>query len=540
MGIFGFKTQKEKQQQIELAAKQQAFEKVLAVLEQKAATFGSNNEWARQVYSQFLSKGIGAISYDLARYVNEGYIKNPHVYSVINKIIQPISTVPWLVYQATDKKNFNRYLAYKSEGKIDEAELYARKSLDIVENTPFNKVFEEECNETQSWNDFVEEAAGYYELTGNNYIYGLPPAGLKYFTKLYNLPSQVTEIITGTWQQPVMGYRVAYGNNYTRTIDPQNVIHRKRFNPTDMWGANHDSMLYGLSPLAPLCRTVKRSNEGIDAMLGLIMNGFPPGVLYEDYGEFGNPMSPEENKELDEKFKARFGGGHNANKFIKANTKLGWLQMGLKSADMELLEADQLDVKTVATAYNVAIPLVSNDGNSIFGSDVNAAEKYTWQNARIPALTNLRDNLNRYWVKQYNLANNTNLWIDFDTKAIPAMQEDRGKKSEMHLKELRTGVINANTYRAFMDMEVDESNPLLNQYMLETNLKYIDVDKIPEKYKTFISVINSMSPLVANQVIASMTDTELRELVAIGALPAGEETIRDAGSFQTPPTTTTV
>src|SRR5690606_8933016 len=104
------------------------------------------------------------------------------------------------------------------------------------------------------------------------------------------------------------------------------------FNPTFNWTMNANDYLYGLSPMAPLCRTVKRSNESIDASLALLLNGFPPGILSPKDAMDGNPMTDKERDKVHEGWRSQYGGGSKANLPVISPIPLMWQALGLKSA----------------------------------------------------------------------------------------------------------------------------------------------------------------------------------------------------------------
>lgn len=483
--------------------------------------FSPDNRLAQQLL-QFLAwfNGTPIFEDDLEKLIKEGYILNPHVYTVINAIIEPAKHVPFLVYKVTDKKAFGRYKAFLKEGKIEEAEIYASKALELVEGTPMNTMIEDAPNETQTWSEFQEASMGYHLLTGNDFMYGLESAGFDYFTQIYNLPAQVTEIITDGWQKPIKEYRVHLANRNIQGFAPSTVLHRKKWNPA--FGTMHrpQDYLYGLSPMKPLCQTVRRSNQAISASWHLLKNGFPPGVLSS---ESDVPITDDDRDSFKAAWKRTVGGGENANIPVLSPTKMTWLALGLKSADMELLESQKSDLKDIARVYSVPLPIVTDDKSTY--NNILEAEKALWMKAIVPEMISFRDGFNNLITRKYNEATGQEFWCDFDLKAVPALQEDKAKKSEQLLKEMEKGLWTGNEVRRMLDYEEDPANELLNQRLLSTGLKYSDVEKVPAEFRTFISVINSLSPLVANNVIGAMTENELRALVGVGDLPDGELTI---------------
>lgn len=465
--MFGIRSRKSKALETwELALKQK--EQALVA---KSAQFDSTNILAQQLFYQLqLYKTSGVFDYDLKTQVREGYIENPHVYKVINKIIGPAKNVPFLTYIVKDKKDFNRYKAFVREGRVEEAELFARKSLELVDGTPMNKMAEDAPNEMESWPEFIEAALGYMLLTGNRFIYGLQPAGYKFFTKIYNLPAQITEIIPGEWREPVKGYRVHLTPTYIDAFPAETVLHQKTWNPSYNGVMNlPKDYLYGLSPMHPLCKVVRRSNESLTASWHLLKNGFPPGIVSSDSE---TPLLESEVTEMQEAWIQRFGGGTKANIPLFTGGNVKYSAMGLSSADMELLDADQADLKSIATVYQVPLPLVSDDKSTY--NNVSEAKKELWMAAIVPALISFRDGFNRFVTKPYNDFTGKEYWCDFDLKAVPALQDDLETKSTRLMSEMEHGIWTANEVRRMMDQEEDPSDPNMNKRMLKSGLRFTD------------------------------------------------------------------
>lgn len=457
-----------------------AVQKLVEIVE-KQMQIDPDNDYYQQIYSQLVGlRGVPALDYKLVKFVNDGYIGNPHVYTVVNRIIQPPKSVPWNVYKITNKANFKRYKAAVELKDFAQAIEWQAKAMELVDDVkhPFVNMIENGANEMQSWQDWVEMSMGYFAITGNDFMYKYRPAGLTYATKMYSLPAQVTQVILGDWYvgnrtEMISGYQLAIGTKKI-PIDADKVIHRKKFNPTFGLTNRAEDFLYGLSPMRPLCRVVQRSNESIDASLAMILNGFPPGILSPapvSDNAMTNPLTQKEKDDIQYNYVANYGGGKNANKMVFSPMPLTFIKLGLKSADLELLQADKAALEDVARAYNVPLPVLVNDASSY--NNVTTAIKELWQGAIIPEMCAFRDALNHNAVAEYNDATGQNTWIDFDLKAIPALQEDKFRKGELHLKERELGIHSEDDYRMLMDYTT-MGTPDAQRKVLRTNLRFTD------------------------------------------------------------------
>ena len=129
-----------------------------------------DNQLYKQLYDMMgLNTHLNAN--ELKTYINDGYVLNPHIYTVINKILKPASAVPFLVYEVKkDKqKEFKRYKAALENNESEKADYYAKKSLEVVNIKELNNLFEHP-NEKQSHTEFLEECLAYRLITGIQYI----------------------------------------------------------------------------------------------------------------------------------------------------------------------------------------------------------------------------------------------------------------------------------------------------------------------------------------------------------------------------------
>ena len=91
------------------------------------------------------------------------------------------------------------------------------------------------------------------------------------------------------------------------------------------------------------------------------------------------------------------------------------------------------------------------------------AKKALYQNAVIPELVKLRDELNRWLVPMYG----DNLYLDFDFTSIPELQEENDKV----VQQLSAAWwVTPNEKRAVMNYGKDEDTPAMDDYYIPSNL----------------------------------------------------------------------
>jgi HK97 family phage portal protein len=419
---------------------------------------------------------------ELKTYINEGYILNPHIYTVINKIIKPASSVPFLVYEVKkdSQKEFKRYKAALENNQFEKADYYAKKSLEVVNIKELTNLFEHP-NEKQSHTEFLEECLAYRLITGNEFIYGLSPIGFQedLFTKIYCMPSQLVSIELGNWQTPVKGYNVNYFGYSSDLIAPEKVCHIKNLNPSynsnnfldlnNLSGQSADRYgLYGLSPMSSLCRVVQKSNDNLLAQMRLIQNGHPLGIFSSD-SERG--LTKEEALAAEKAYYAKFGGANNKGKAMFTNANLKWLNLGLNSVDMQLLDSDKADLESIARVYGVPLPLMLNDASTF--NNLKEAQRQLWEGAIIPLLNSHRDGLNRWLIQPYANKYNKNLYLDYDISHIQSLKQDEKEQVEILAKEIESGILSPNEAREIRGREKSK-DPLMDKIYIKGNLRPLD------------------------------------------------------------------
>lgn len=205
----------------------------------------------------------------------------------------------------------------------------------------------------------------------------------------------------------------------------------------------------------------------IDSQMGLfhlsnIQNGFAPSLVFKFYKK---PSSPEKQQEVMDNIKSQYGGPKNAGK------ALVFFSDGKELApDVEPIEVSNLDkqflllgdqvVQQIMSGHRVTVP-------QLFG--VNVPGKLGGSGSELETGYRIYDN--------------------------SVVEPDRNV-----LEEVYNAILEVN--KVAVTIEVDKFNPLREDIKSEAN--------------TVTSAINSLSPLVANKVLESMTPDEIRALIGLG------------------------
>jgi len=392
-------------------------------------------------------------------YINKGYRYNSTIYSIVNLITKAATTIPFQIYQVEKQNDLKRYKALTSgefnPQAIHNAKLIQKNSMIELEGTELHELLERP-NPAQSYNTWLSEIIAYGNLTGNRFIWGISPdsgSNAGKYRELYVLPSQSMEIVSGGIFNPVKEYTLEY--NGTIRIDADQVCHIKDFNPYYDGTGSH---LYGMSPLKAGLRSLDANNEALTTGVRYLQNQTARGVLMSDEGDINEVQA----KQLKEKFRQQYQGSDNAGDVVLSSKKLSWINFGLNASDLSLLEQYNASIKDLCNIYNVPVQLLNNTDSSTY-NNMKEAKKALYQNAVIPEMLKIRDELNRWLTPQFG----NNLFIDFDFTVIPELQEEMDKVVDQMSK---AWWITPNEKRSAMSFGADDENEQMNQYYIPANL----------------------------------------------------------------------
>jgi HK97 family phage portal protein len=400
-------------------------------------------------------------------YITEGYRKNATIYSLINLITKAATTIPFQVYEKTNENDYKRYKALTSgmmdASSIQKASILQKRALVELHDTDLHKLLERP-NPAQSYNSWITELIAFGKLTGNRYIFGIGPdngPNEGKFTELYVMPSQVMEIVSGGIMEPVSKYKLEY--NGTKYIDASDICHIKDFNPYYDGTGSH---LYGQSPLRAGLRSLTTNNEAVQTGVKYLQNQTARGVLMSDEGDLNQVQA----QQLKDTFRRQHQGSKNAGDVIITPKKLSWLNFGLNAVDVSLIEQFNASQKDLCNIYNVPVQLLNNTDSSSY-NNMKEAKKALYQNAVIPELLKIKDELNRWLAPKYG----ENICIEFDFSAIPELQEETDKVVDQLLK---AWWITPNEKRTAMNYGIDENDTKLDDYFIPANLIPINTDEM--------------------------------------------------------------
>jgi HK97 family phage portal protein len=356
------------------------------------------------------------------------YITSDIVYSVVNKIAETSSLIPFYSYIKTKDQAVKKLSTitarqyYTTKGLYDIKRLQIKALEDAPENDPLNTLLDTP-NPYQSKGDFFLLAYIYFLLNGECIIWKerLPsgPGGGANAGKTKRLhiwaPDQVKLYITRTYPQTVThyGFLAENGQELIR-VEVKDIIHWKRQNPGKLCFNQED--FRGLPPIKALTNTLTRLDESDTRSVSMIKNGGSPGIMYNESIEPGE-ISQEAFDLQKKAYYDHITNSANAGSYFLTAGKMGAVSTGLNMADLKLLELNKIDFKRVCNVYKISDILFNSDAAST-ESNVREMIKQMYTNACLPMIYSLRDKLNK------ELAVEFDRFLDIDISEITELQDD--------------------------------------------------------------------------------------------------------------------
>ena len=366
---------------------------------------------------------------DQRSFVDDGYVANDIVYSIIKLITDKAKLAPFNVYKVVDERAAKKYKAMAAQKDINlkELETLHKKAYELYTGDSRLNELLKYPNEEDCWSDLVEQWCGFKLITGNSFIYAkMIEAGNNQGKpyELFALPSQYMAIIAdiNVFPPTRVGYQLYYGVMWA--FDTKEILHDKYFNP--QWNVT-GNQLYGQSPLMAAAKNLTRSNEAKTAAVASFQNGGPAGVLFMNDDRF-DPTSGQQQAQALKKAVSEKGGSLNYNSIAVSGYKVDWKQIGLSPVELNIIESEKWDLKALCNIYGVPSQLL-NDSDSKTYNNQKEGEKALTLRCAIPLLNSLTDNLNRKLHSDWGYKG-TNLYVDYDISVFGELEANKTEQTE--------------------------------------------------------------------------------------------------------------
>lgn len=405
---------------------------------------------------------------DSLTFVNQGYLANPDIYTVINRITRTASTAPWKVYRIKkgQEKNHKRYKAWTGANATKESVERAMRIKALVyeeDNVhPLNKLIEQP-NPNQKCREFTENSIGFKLITGERFLHVVKldmgvNAGQPY--AIYNLPPQYMNVKGDGTLFGIGSYQLII--NAVQELNKDEVIFSRYWNPDFSQSGSH---LRGVSPLKAGTKLTTLSNSGLTRSVAMVDNAGGAGLLFEELEAGIEPMSSDAAGKLKQQINYEILGAENSNTIALANGKFGYINFAMKGSEMELQAMHKLTMQRIANLFSCPPGLFDPDKSGEHNAKEFKKELIT--SACMPELDSLRDD----WNEIAKLYGGEDLWVDYDLSVFPELQEDLKTQAEIaNMAWWLTG----NEKRLMMYQDEDNEDENMDKYVIPSSLQFLD------------------------------------------------------------------
>ena len=336
-----------------------------------------------------------------ATLLDEGYERNIDVYSVIKRISDVYSALPYEVVEI------------KKDG-----------TEEVLNDTSLNELLQKPNRaKGYSMTDIDEQTIIYLLATGNTFMVGNTQIDRTLIEEIDILPSQYVTIKTnGNFFIPSAKYDFTLGTS-NKTFEQDQVSNIRLFNPN--YSSLSDSFR-GLSIIQVAARAVQASNDRWDADSNILQNRGVSGLLVADGGS-DRTMTAEEAQAIQDKFNQDTAGSHNFGKIKVTSANAKYIQMGMSSTDLQLLEKGVINLRSICNVLGLDSSLFNDPANKKF-SNLKEGQKDLFINAIKPISSRIGQAHTQFLAK--NHFPNRNVIIRKDFNQVEALQADKKTEAE--------------------------------------------------------------------------------------------------------------
>lgn len=355
-----------------------------------------------------------------------GFNSNAAVYSIVKADAEKFASIPRYVYDAKSMEAKSRRVMPQHLKAVASAERVTNKLSKLLERP----------NPYQGQRAFFKYVRAEYKVEGEAFIWlnrgdntdvkGNILDDMKQdmleVIEMYPLPSDHMTVVPDPDNVfGVAGYILKVGGQ-DLPIRKNDIIHWKDINL--QFDAATRVHLRGMTPLKPGRAVLRQNQDATLASTRMYQNDGAKGVLY---GESAEGVTPTQETELrnvvDRKINNNDIKGAVAS-FFGAG-KLGYLDLGGSSVDMELLKGKQMSWQELCALFQVPYELF---GTETTYANKELAQKGWVSNSIIPAAEELDGELNRQLLRAFKLEGIA--LIASDPSKLPEMQANMKELAE--------------------------------------------------------------------------------------------------------------
>lgn len=345
------------------------------------------------------------------------------VYECVDLILKKIVASPIIIYKIKDPEKYKTYknlLASSDVAKRAQALSMKNTVLEEVHLPKIEKLLKNP-NSKQNRSEFIGMLAGCLLLRGNAFVYGnASDLRSKKWTELFAMPVNM-KIISGGMFDPIKEYILNWETQDQARFPADQIKHIKTFNPVY---SSTGSQLYGVSPLRPYLYSMDNVKEANKQANKQIKNGGKMGFVSPKNKE--DQLGSDQKSGLKEGLLKAFRSKDDLARIIPASIPLDWTEIGLSSADMQLLEVKGASADDIYLGYH--IPLIYRTREAMTYNNLSAAPRQFIYNAVAPVADMIAAGLTEFIFGPYKSEGDYVLHLDYNS--LPELAEDAAKMAE--------------------------------------------------------------------------------------------------------------
>lgn len=373
---------------------------------------------------------------------------------------------------------------------------------EVVEDKDLHKLIQNP-NIFQSMNKWLRNFKTQEQIYGNQFIYKNKPSNLtKFPISLMNIsPAYMTVNMTGKVFDQIDINEVISSYTYKDSTS------KKEFATSDIMYTKLDDLdnpVIGKSPLVSLALPISNTKLAYDYRNIIMAEKGAIGILKNRSRDVTGsiPLKPEEKKEIQDKLVNDYGIGQGQNRVLITGSDIEWQPMTYPTRDLLLFEEVDANHLTMVDHFGMNINIFSSKNQTY--ENVKNALIQCYQDTIKPEADEFTQALGKF------IGIKEGFHLEADYSHVQILQAD--KKDEEDLIKSRVASV----------IELSQAG-IINQLQAIQMLKDIDLN-IANGGGGVIDIINRLSPLVANNLIQSLTPNELRTVldsptVANGDIP---------------------
>lgn len=432
-----------------------------------------NTVQQRQIF-QVISGQLISPADNKLNYLEDGYITNDIIYSIISMIADKVRLPTWNQYKVVDESSLKQYKAImrKKDMSHEDHKLAMKlktKALELTEGDPNIAALLQWANEQEAFGDFVAAGTIYKLTTGDRFVWAetlKAGANMGKPIALWNLPSQHTTIKANTnFPATVEGYSIfTWNQNFTK----EEVLHDKYFNPE--WNLN-GQQLYGMSPLKAALKRYTNNNSSMDAQTATFQNRGIDGIVTPDINpELVNESNVAVMGEQASKVKklltsTEYSGTDARGKIAAAAYRMNYTRLAMTSDEMQIIESQKWDAQMLCNIFGVPPELLGLTQKTY--NNAKEAEKALTTRSALPLLTSFREVFNHKLKTDWGYKDK-NLFVDYDQTVFTELDENTKDKVDWVSK---LWMLSPNKQLELMNLETID-NPLFDE-------PWVDNSRVP-------------------------------------------------------------